>query len=271
MRSAGDVRSVTELMCDVFVHRLTSPRSPALPLRLPAQSDHSDQQLGSSVLRRRRRRRRAAFTTRRVEVQVVMAASTLLGVDDAPATLRGYGAIPAELAHRIADDPDADPVLRRLICDPVDGRLLSMDTHTRCYQGSSRQFSCWRDQTSRFPGSATLIRDLDHLREYAAGGPTTPANAQGLDKGSHVLRDHPGVHVRALTLDELRTNAPTIRWTLPTGHTYDTDPPPALGHGSTFRIPPRAQPDLRAVQADQRLKRLKQRLRKRLDEPPRRT
>lgn len=271
MRSAGDVRSVTELMCDVFVHRLTSLSAPALPLRLGEDTDEPAQPLRSRALRRRLRHRRSAFSTRRVEVQVVMAASTFLGIDDAPATLRGYGAIPVELARRIADDPHADPVLRRLICDPVDGRLLSMDTHTRCYEGSARRFACWRDQSSRFPFSGAPIRDVDHLLEHAAGGPTTPGNGQGLDKSSHVIRDHPDVHVRAVTLDELRANAPTIRWMLPSGHCYDSDPPPALGHGSTFRSPPRAAPDFRAMQADQHLKRIRRKLRKQVADPPRRT
>ncbi len=253
MRAAGDERSLTELMCDVFVHRLTSPRAPALPLKLETCGD-VDGPAGSPrsrALRRRLKHRRTAYTTRRVEVQVVFAASTLLGVDDAPATLRGYGAIPAELARRIAADPDAEPVLRRLLCDPIDGRLLAMDAQTRCFEGVHRKFGIWRDQHSRFPYSSTRIADLDHVRKYASGGSTTAGNGQGLDKGSHVLRDHPGVAVTAMptttlpttTLPVLRANAPNIRWTLPTGHTYDSRPPPAMGWGGYFCVPPKAKPD----------------------------
>jgi len=243
MRAAGDERSLAQLQADVFVHRLTSPRAPALPLQL-ALSEPQPSVLASRAARRRARRRRSSFSTRRVEVQVVFAASTLMGVDDAPAMLRGYGAIPAELGRQIADDPAADPVLRRLVCDPVDGRLLAMDAGTRCYEGSLRKFVIWRDQHSRFPFSSTRIADVDHVKEFAAGGPTTAGNGHGLDKRSHVTRDHRGVSVRALpvsTLDDLRANAPTIRWTMPTAHSYDSRPPPALGWGSAFSRPPHAR------------------------------
>lgn len=230
MRNAGDTRSLMDIMCTAFVHRLTA--STLIP---PG----------------------ATGARRRVELQVVMAASTLLGVDDAPATLRGHGAIPADLARRIADGPDT--ALRRLICDPVDGRLLTMDTRTRCYEGLKRALITWRDQVSRFPGSNSPIAEIDHLLEHRKGGHTSPANGQGLDKSMHPVRDHPGVtvvakptHRRRLqlhrrrrpagpSLEQMRRAAPTITWTMPTGHTYDSRPPPALGWGSRFTVPPHAR------------------------------
>jgi hypothetical protein len=43
------------------------------------------------------------YRQRKVEAQIVMCASTLLGLDHQPAYLRGYGAIPAEIAKRIGD------------------------------------------------------------------------------------------------------------------------------------------------------------------------
>ena len=197
-----------------------------------------------------------------------MSAATFMGVYDAPATLRGYGAIPAELARRIADDPDTDPVIRRLICDPLDGRLLAMDAATRCFEGSLRRFVLWRDQRSRFPYSSAPIREVDHLVEYRRGGRTSAGNGHGLDKGSHVTRDHPGITVRALPvltdeqLHRLRENAPTVRWQMPTGHCYDSSPPPALGHGNTFAIPPQVsvRSSLRELQAQIRLNRIRRRL-----------
>jgi len=256
MRTAGDIRPLDQLQADIFVHRLTHPRAPALPLQLDG---------GAADLGLVSRPRRRPWVTRRVEVQVVMSAATFMGVDDAPATLHGYGAIPSELARRIADDPDADPVLRRLICDPLEGRLLAMDADTRCYQGSLRRFVIWRDQRSRFPGSSAPICEVDHLREHRRGGPTSADNGHGLDKGSHVIRDHPGVSAQALPLltaaqlHKLRANAPTIRWRLPTGHCYDSHPRPALGHGSTFAIPPQVsvRSKLRDIQLTLRLNRLR--------------
>ncbi len=72
----------------------------------------------------------------------MIAASTLLGLDNQPGLLRGYGTIPAGLARQIAEHAD-NPLLRRLFCDPIDGRLLGMDTATRCYTGTPRQFIYW--------------------------------------------------------------------------------------------------------------------------------
>ena len=193
-----------------------------------------------------------------------MSAATFMGVD-APATLRGYGAIPAELARRTADDPDVDPVLRRLSCDPLDGRLLAKDAATGCYEGSLRRFVIWRDQRSRFPYSSAPVREVDHLLEHRRGGRTSAGNGHGLEKRSHVIRDHPGITVRALPvltdeqLHQLRADAPTIRWQMPTGHCYDSSPPPALGHGSNFAVPPQVhlRSSLRHLQAQIRLNRLR--------------
>ncbi len=192
-----------------------------------------------------------------VELQVVLAASTLLGLDEEPGMLRGYGTIPAGLARQIADHADSS-VLRRLVCDPIDGRLLAMDTRTRCYTGPSGQFIRWRDQTCRLSGAD--IRDGDHVVPYAEGGPTSVPNGQGLAKNPHVIREHPDIGVQTVTyrpdpaadpdpqrllgnaqLTRLRGNAPDILWQMPTGHTYRRKPPPALGHGSQPRRRHRAQ------------------------------
>jgi hypothetical protein len=135
---------------------------------------------------------------RRVEAQVVLAATTMLGLDEQPALLRGYGAIPAEIARRIADtSAGEDPsrvLVRRLFCDPLDGRLLSMETTARRFTAPLRQFAIFRDQSCRL--TSGRIRDLDHIHPAADGGTTTAGNAQSLAKNPHVIKDHPGVQVR---------------------------------------------------------------------------
>src|SRR5262245_5948426 len=94
LRSEGDDRSIRELMCDLFVERLTG---------------------------------QTTATDLNLEVGVVVAASSLLGVDDQPAKLTGhrggdYGVLPAELVRSLARSDHA--WMRRLVCDPTDGRLL---------------------------------------------------------------------------------------------------------------------------------------------------
>jgi hypothetical protein len=176
-----------------------------------------------------------------LQIQIVMSAATLLGLDEQPALLRGYGAIPAEIARRIADTTTThDPGtlnIRRLFCDPVDGRLLTMDTHTRRFTGPLRAFAIYRDQDCNISGAT--IRDIDHIRPHRHHGPTSANNGQGLARNAHVLRDHPHAHVSTrpptTLLNQLRHNAPDIDWTMPSGRTYTSEPPPALGHGATSR------------------------------------
>ncbi|MGI8612960.1 MAG: DUF222 domain-containing protein [Nocardioidaceae bacterium] len=191
-------------------------------------------------------RTRRRLPARRVEVQIVIGAGTLLGYDDAPALLRGYGAIPAELARAITSDAGSSIskgtslMLRRLFCDPVDGRLLTMETNGRLYAGGLRDFCVWRDQACRLSGGP--IRQLDHIDDHTNGGPTSGTNGEGLAVNPHVIKDHPEVSVATRPYEPdgqtgtellgLRANAPNIVWTMPTGHSYVSAPPPALGHGS---------------------------------------
>src|SRR5215475_3438709 len=55
-----------------------------------------------------------------VQVQVTVPASTLMGFDDQPGDLAGYGPIPADLARELA----AEGTWRRLLTDPLSGTLL---------------------------------------------------------------------------------------------------------------------------------------------------
>ncbi len=180
----------------------------------------------------------------RVEVQVVVSAATLLGLDEAPGMLRGYGAIPASVVRDIVDaaqdggaDGAARSTLRALLCDPTDGRLLTMEAKSRLFAGPLRQFALCRDQHCRLTGGP--VADVDHIHEHRHGGQTTAGNGQSLGKLAHVLKDHPAVRVTALPpvevgdgLDHLRVHAPDLEWRLPSGHSYRLAPPPALGPGS---------------------------------------
>ena len=205
-RSEGDERSIDALMCDLLVERVTG---------------------------------QAAATDLHLEVGVVVAAASLLGADQQPAKLVGhrggdYGVLPAGLARRLADSDTA--WVRRLVCDPIDGRLLSMDPTRRRFDGALRKFVIYRDGTSRRPYSSTAIYDIDHIARYADGGLTVAANAQGLGKADHILRDLPGWSVASNDGDA----GDEVCWTTPTGHAYESRPPPILGWGNT-RQPARSR------------------------------
>ncbi len=175
-----------------------------------------------------------------VEVQVVVSLATWLGLDREPGLLRGYGAIDANTIDDIittAQATGATTSLRRLFCDPTDGRLVQMDSTARKFTGTLRQFTTWRDHTDRLTGDT--IADIDHIHDHHHHGPTAAHNGQGLSRRTHTLKDHPRVHAKTKPdrpwgdgLDHHRHNAPDIDWTLPNGTTHTSRPPPALGPGS---------------------------------------
>jgi hypothetical protein len=52
-------------------------------------------------------------------------------------------------------------------------------------------------------------------------------------------------------LDRLRANAPDLEWTFPTGHIHRSEPPPALGHGSSPTNV--ANPPVRPLASDEQI------------------
>lgn len=184
-------RSVSRIMCDTLVERLTGISQPGKI---------------------------------KTHVNLVMTDRTLIGLDDKPGQLIGFGPIPPDTARLIA--ASGDTWLRRLYTDPVDGSAAFSDTRARRFKGAVHDLIVLRDQRCRAPRCPTGIADVDHIREHAKGGRTNTRNGQGLSKGCHTLRDHPGVSVTGHS----QSNA--VTWTLPSGASATTLPPPALGHGS---------------------------------------
>ena len=133
-------------------------------------------------------------------MQVVVSLATVLGLDDNPGLLRGYGSLPAETIREIVDVAEATGAttkLRALFCDPVDGRLLAMESTADYFTGGLRQFCAWRDQTDRLTGGR--LSDIDHIHPRHQKGRTTAANGQGLGiLTNRVLKQHPHVTVHTL-------------------------------------------------------------------------
>jgi hypothetical protein len=160
---------------------------------------------------------------------VVIAASSLLGETEQPATMNGYGAISPALARRLAASESV--FARRLVCDPVDGQLIHTDTHRRRFDGGLGRFLRTADQRCRMPVCDAPIRDLDHIESYHHGGPTSGINAQGLCRRCHTTKHSAGWTVD--TNPPPQRARPDLTWITPTGHSYRGRPPPALGPGST--------------------------------------
>ncbi len=152
----------------------------------------------------------------RTQIRVTVALSTLLGLDDCPADLTGYGPITAEAALALA----RDGTWRRIVTDPLSGAVLDvgrtryrppvdLDDHVRI-----------RDRACARPGCPTHAEgcDLDHTVDFHRDeGPTAHTNLGPLCRRDHVIKTHGG--------HRLAQTAPgEFEWTTPTGHRYRTHP-----------------------------------------------
>src|SRR5262249_49255302 len=82
-----------------------------------------------------------------VQVQVTVALTTLMGLDEQPAELAGYGPIPAPVARELA----GDGTWRRLVTDPLSGQLLDYGRTTYRPPAGLADFVRARDQRCIFP------------------------------------------------------------------------------------------------------------------------
>ncbi len=121
--------------------------------------------------------------------------------------------------------------LRRLFTAPENGALVAMESNRRCFDGKLRRFSIMKDRRCRTPWCDAPIRHVDHPVPVRKGGKTTALNSQGLCEACNYVKDTYGWSTRLLDDSAVET-------TTPTGHTYTSRPPPALGTGPPKRPPP---------------------------------
>jgi hypothetical protein len=155
-------------------------------------------------------------------VRVVVAATTLLGLDEQPGELAGYGPIPAEMARRLAADRTG--TWQRILTDPVSGALLDVGRSRYAPPAALAEHVRVRDRTCRFPGCRLPAErcDLDHLCRYP-DGPTSRCNLCAECRHHHRLKHEAGWQVHG------DPDLPaTLTWTTPAGHSYTTGARPPL-------------------------------------------
>jgi hypothetical protein len=201
--AAGDTRSLSQIMADTLVERVTGQTT-------------ADQVP--------------------VTVGLVMSDTTLLGLDDRPGQLTGFGPVPAAVARWLTAHDST--WVRRLYTDPVDATVAVVDTGRRRFDGALRELVVTRDQHCRGPGCPATIRDIDHTIPVTDAGETTAGNGRGYCRRCHRAKHHPQVQVGTPT----RHIGPAVighqaytRWAMPAGPVLATIAPPALGIGSTTR------------------------------------
>ncbi|MGC5167218.1 DUF222 domain-containing protein [Luteimicrobium sp. DT211] len=194
--------------------------------------------------------------TVRTVVHVTVAASTLLGLDDLPGDLTGFGPIPADLARRLATGQDA--TWQRIVTDPVTG--IASDVSRRTYRPGTvlGDLVRVRDATCTFPGCGIPAwrADLDHVEPFdhtragdrssgdgtvsdtgpSGGGPANRAGASGgtglsggtgqtrADNLHPVCRHHHNLKTHGGWSTTRDPVTGVVTWRSPTGHEHQVGP-----------------------------------------------
>src|SRR4051812_11806850 len=170
---------------------------------------------------------RPAEVAQPIAVNLVISDEALLGGENTPALVDGYGPIPAAVALRLvqcaASDQRSTATLRRLYRQPKSGALVAMESRSRCFPKGLAMFIGLRDQTCRTPYCDAPIRHRDHARPRHRGGPTTAENGLGECERCNYAKEAPGWHVTAGTD---HNGVHTAEFSTPTRHRYRSTAPP---------------------------------------------
>jgi hypothetical protein len=154
---------------------------------------------------------------RKATVNVTVPFTTLLGIDDEPGVLHGYGLIHPAVARRIA----AEGSWRRILTDPATGAVLDYGITRYAPPQHLAEHVMTRDVTCRFPTCNWPAEacDLDHtvpFKSDGTGGPTSHANLGAFHDRHHYDKTHHGFGVRQPSPGEFVINTPA-------GLTYHVD------------------------------------------------
>jgi hypothetical protein len=152
----------------------------------------------------------------RAKVLVTVPVLTLLGSEDIPGTLEGYGPIAPDVARELAASA---PSFIRILTHPETGAVLSIGRDRYAVPADLRAWLRARDETCRFPGCGTRAEhcDIDHTIAWQHRGPTSADNLAHLCRSHHALK-----HNTAWTV--IQTSDGVLQWRSPTGRSYLTRP-----------------------------------------------
>lgn len=165
---------------------------------------------------------------RRPHLAVTASAATLLGLDEQPCHLAGYGPISAQMAREIAAAATWTP----LLLDAGSGSLAARGHRTYRPSNAQADWIVDRDPCCTFPGCRVPASrcDIDHNTPFDPGRPadaqTIPDLMDAKCRHHHRMKTHGGWR----TARDPATGVTS--WTAPTGHTYARPPegqPPDLG------------------------------------------
>ncbi|GAB2464800.1 hypothetical protein HD599_000064 [Conyzicola lurida] len=167
----------------------------------------------------------------RPNVLVTVPVLTLVGAEEIPGTLEGYGPIAPETARDLAARA---PSFARILTDPVSSAILDFDRSKYAVPADLRTIIRLQNETCTAPGCTRPASqcDYDHTVAWQDGGTTCLSNLSPLCRTHHNLKHHTRVQLRNLGNGQME-------WTTPTGHVAVTRPTTELGAGMLKRGSPR--------------------------------
>lgn len=148
-------------------------------------------------------------------VTITATARTVVGLEDSPAILEGYGVIPPGLARMVAARATWEP----LLVSARSGEPLARSTRRYAPTQELRDAVVQRDRTCRFPGCRMPAQrcDLDHVDPFEQSRTgehqTSSENLHALCRHHHLAKTHGGWAAHP-------AEGGARIWTSPTGHTY---------------------------------------------------
>jgi hypothetical protein len=233
-RTAGDPRTLEQLradgLCDLLLGGATGAETgdaagSGTVGQPPAGSDDSGATAQTAPPAATRPHRP------RTQVLVTVAMSTLMGLDDEPADLAGYGPVDAVQARALA----WEGTWRRLVVDDLSGSVLDVGRTRYRPPAALDEHVRLRDKTCSAPGCHVPAdrADLDHTRDFhrpSGGGADQPLGVTSHENLGPACRYHHRLKTETgFTLHQ--TSPGTFVWTDPTGHQYRVVP----GLGRPFR------------------------------------
>ena len=170
---------------------------------------------------------------RRPHIQITLAATTALGLDDQPGELAGYGPITAQAARQVA----AEGTWRRLLTDPATGGLLDYGRTVYDPPQNLTDHVITRDQTCRGLGCRIPAQrcDLDHTIRFPEG-PTAAHNLSCECRRCHIRETPSRLEAAPETQRRRRldlTHRTHLRRPRPTRARHRTTPHRTTPHGTT--------------------------------------
>jgi hypothetical protein len=208
-RAAGDPRSRSQVMADSLFRRVVGGS---------AESQDGEQRVSAAPLL----------------INVTVDDAVLLGDKDGMGWVEQFGPVPGDLLREwIAANAEqgVEQWVRRLYVTPKTGELVAMDSKARRFEGKLAEYLRLRDRICRSLYCDSRVRQLDHVKDHAAGGATSAANGQGTCEDCNYTKQALGWTARPRPGPRH-----TVETITPTGHRYLSAAPKLTASERGLRI-----------------------------------